>query len=137
MFNEGDRVRYTAARWKAEAKAAMYHPENIGWLGTVRSGNTDGLGSVIVDWDNKHAWPTSAPSDSVYAGNVDLVEPADSKTEDPRTPETVYADSVDELFRRYAKRLDKGIHQKTLVYPYSHIGILAEFLMEYNRLEKP
>jgi hypothetical protein len=59
------------------------------------------------------------------------------KSEDPRTPEARYGDEVDALLHEYAEKMRKGFDGGTMAWPYSHLGLLAEFLMEYNEIEKP
>ena len=68
-------------------------------------------------------------------GALEVVEEA--KSEDPRTPEKIYADTVDELLHTYAGNLKSAMDRGTMAWPYSHIGIFAEFLMEYEKIDKP
>lgn len=74
-----------------------------------------------------------------YADSLELLHrPSDTvKVGDPRTPEKQYADSVDALLHEYAEKMRKGFDGGTMAWPYSHLGLLAEFLMEYNEIEKP
>lgn len=74
---------------------------------------------------------------SCYLSSLELAHDELVAVEDPRTPEKQYADSVDALLHEYAEKMRKGFDGGTMAWPYSHLGLLAEFLMDFERIEKP
>lgn len=121
-FKKGDRVLYNGIiYWNLVGVKGM----------VVDVENDDNVWVVFDDHDPK---PVSCMGQSLVlvSGVEDNV-----KSEDPRTPEARYGDEVDALLHEYAEKMRKGFDGGTMAWPYSHLGLLAEFLMEYNEIEKP
>jgi hypothetical protein len=118
----GVRVRYVG-RWQSDVRDLC---------GTVNSAvqETYDEECVSVLFDNNE-------ERSCFLSSLELLANEAKAEEDPRTPEKQYADSVDALLHEYAEKMRKGFDGGTMAWPYSHLGLLAEFLMDYNNINKP
>lgn len=123
QFKKGDKVVYTAKHYANWPERAGQVAEVIKVIGSTWG---DGVEAVFDD----------GFVDILSASNLEpYTEDGPVKPEDPRTPEKRYSDNVDELLRAGAERLKNSMD--TMVYPYSHIGFLAEFLRDFEKIEKP
>ena len=128
-FYKGDRIYLEDAHYLPSGLV-------VGMRGTVADSNDY---ASRIKWDNP---PEGTVADGWwfnyrFAYLHDEEDTTSAKSEDPRTDAKRYNDSVDDLLRSYAEKMKKGFDNETMVYPYSHLGLLAEFLMDFQKLEKP
>lgn len=124
-FRGGDRIVLADASY-------MDHGFTEGMTGTVVYASRE---TVQIEWDDPV--PDSPYNDGRWFSKRFRHLNENAVADDPRTPEKQHFDSVDDLLRKYADKLDRAIVNGTMAYPYSHLGIFAEFLMEFEKLEKP